>query len=254
MNVIVLAAGFATRLYPLTRDRAKPLLDIAGRPVLDHILDRVFTIPDLDEVVVVSNGRFEAEFDEWIDAAERPVPLRHICDGAMTDTERLGALADLRLGLEKVSNPERDVVIVGGDNLIACDLGPFAERFRTHRHPLLLLREIPSPIPSARYSEVTADDWGRVRTFREKPTDPQSALSAICLYFFPPAIDSWLRDYLDEGGNADAPGYFFEWLTRSEVVDTAPITGSFFDIGNFETLEAARRAYASSDTPEISRS
>lgn len=244
MRLVVLAAGFATRMHPLTLERAKPLLEVGGRPVLSRILDRVLALDGLSEGVVVTNGKFHHQFEAWLGGYASPVPLRLWNDRTESDADKLGATADLALGLESLGGPPEDVLVVAGDNLFEFDLAPCAAAFRAGGGHLLLVRTVEGPIPPARYNEVTLGPAGEVLSFREKPADPVSPLSALCLYFFRPTVAERLREYLAAGGNPDAPGYFLEWLSRRERLDAVRIQGPWYDIGNLATLAAAREAYA----------
>lgn len=242
MKAILLTAGFATRLYPLTRDRAKPLLDVGGRPVLDYLLERVTALDGLDEVIVVHNRRFAEQFEAWAAGHSLAVPMRLIDDGAVDDDTKLGAIGDLQLAL---STLDEDVpLFVGaGDNLIEVDLASYGRRFAEDPAlPLMLVREIEGEVPPGRYSEVLLAD-GRITRFREKPADPESNLSAVGLYFLPAAARGWVRDYLDQGGNPDAPGHLFAWLCEQHGLRGARLAGTWHDIGNHETLAAARAAF-----------
>lgn len=243
MLAVLLAAGFATRMYPLTRDRAKPLLDVGGRPVLDWILDRALGVPDVSEVRVVTNGRFRAQFDEWCAARGRTrVPVRILDDGTHTNDTRLGALGDLALALEGVAPQE--LLVLAGDNLIDFELEPHVARMRASGRPLVFARTIEGEVPPGRYSEIVVDADGDVTSFREKPADPRSNLSAPALYIFPPDVIGDLRTYLADGGDSDAPGHFLAWLHARRGLSAVPLPGAWHDIGNLETLERARAAFA----------
>lgn len=245
MNVIVLCAGYATRMYPVTREHPKPLLDVGGREVLSWLMDRVMQIEGLRQGVLVSNHRFADRFRAWIDAYAAPIPIELVDDGSLHEDDRLGALRDLALAWDALPEDARDegVVVVGGDNLIAFDLAGFGDRFRASGCPLLLVRRIPGGVPPNRYSEVVLDDNGKVESFREKPSDPRSDLSCICLYFFTAEIRRQLDEYLDGGGNPDAPGHFLAWLAPRMELSAAQVDGPWFDIGSLETLDEARRQW-----------
>jgi glucose-1-phosphate thymidylyltransferase len=243
MLAVLLAAGFATRMYPLTRDRAKPLLEVGGRPALDWILERALAVPGLREVRVVTNARFRAQFDEWRAAlGALPVPVRVIDDGTHTNDTRLGALGDLALALEGTEDEE--LLVLAGDNLIDFDLAPHVARMRREGRPLLFARTIEGAVPPRRYSEIVVDAHGAVTSFREKPADPRSNLSAPALYVFPADVAAELRAYLAAGGDADAPGHFLAWLHGRRALTAVPLPGAWHDIGNLETLERARADYA----------
>ena len=247
MNVIILAAGYATRMYPLTRTQPKPLLDVAGRPVLSRLMDRVLTIDGVRHAVLVTNDRFCGHFEAWAASYEGTVPVTVVNDGSTHEDDRLGALKDLALAWDALPESDDGVVVVGGDNLIGFDLAPFAARCVDSEQPLLLVREIEGTVPPGTYSEVCLDDDGTVTSFREKPDDPRSNLSAICMYFFTPDIRLELDAYFADGSEPDAPGHFLSWLFSRRTLQAARFEGAWFDIGSLETLAAARTAFA--ETP-----
>lgn len=241
MRVVLLAAGFATRLHPLTLDRAKPLLDVGGRPVLSWILDRVLEGAEPSRVVLVTNHRFVDDFRAW--AAEAPVEVEVLDDGTSTNEDRLGAIGDLALAVEHMGPSDEPVLVVAGDNLVDFDLGPGLASFDAAAGPLVFVRRVPEPVPSARYSEVLVEG-DRVTRFREKPEDPESPLSAICLHLYPSDLAEHLAAFRDESPDLDAPGHFLEWLSHRRTLYATPVSGPYHDIGNHQTLAAAREAFA----------
>jgi glucose-1-phosphate thymidylyltransferase len=248
MKAVILAAGFATRLYPLTRDRAKPLLEVGGRAVLGHLLDRVLELEEVTEIVIVANARFHADFVDWIATEEIPRPVQLLDDGAMENEGRLGGVADMALGIEEAlgDGSEEGILVLAGDNLLTFPLTPFAREFHRLGEPLLLARRLPPERAAARYGEVVLDEAGVVTSFREKPPDPRSEIAATCLYFFPPDIRSHLREYLASKGKVDAPGHFLAWLAPRVRIHARLFEGELFDIGSLESLERARRALSMS--------
>jgi len=168
MKVYVLAAGHATRLYPLTRATPKPLLDVAGVPILTRILERVAVLDSVSEVVVIGNERFAGQFDAWAGGVRSPFPLRVLNDGSRSEDDRLGAVGDLGFALREVPPGAEDWLVVAGDNLLEFDLCALQAEFEKQGRPLLVLRETEPRGPS-RYNEVTLGDAGLVTRFREKP-------------------------------------------------------------------------------------
>jgi glucose-1-phosphate thymidylyltransferase len=247
VKAYLLAAGYATRMYPLTRDRAKPLLEVAGAAILTHLLDRVLALDDLSEVIVIANDRFARDFEAWASLRDAPVPVHVLNDGTRSDGAKLGALGDLAFALDAVPVGGEDWLVAAGDNLLAFELGPLQQAFRktgdgAHREPLLVVRKTTRDGPS-RYNEVVLDESGRVVRFREKPEDPVSDLAAIALYLLPAAAESALRRYLDEGGNPDAPGHFIAWLVEQMPVRAEPLRGEWYDIGSLDGLKYARKHF-----------
>jgi glucose-1-phosphate thymidylyltransferase len=243
VKAYLLAAGYATRMYPLTRDRPKPLLEVAGAPILSHILAGVLALDDLSEVVVIANDRFAPQFEDWADALETDVPVRVLNDGTQRDESRLGAIGDLAFALERVPVKGEDWLVAAGDNLLSFPILALQRVFQERpSSPLLGVRRVERRGPSS-YNEVVLDSGGRVALFREKPPDPVSELAAIALYFFPPEVADRLAAYLAAGGNRDAPGHFIAWLVDRLPVRATPIPGAWFDIGSLDGLEEARRSY-----------
>ena len=240
MKVVLLCAGYATRMYPLTRDVPKPLLEVAGAPILSHLLARTAPLPFVDEVVVVGNHRFRAPLRRWVDSARCAVPIRLLDDGSTDESNRLGALGDLELAAREVPLAGHDALVAAGDNLVLFDLAPLARAFARRRAPQLSTRVAHADARSSRYGEVTVDAIGRVTRFREKPADPHSGLASIALYFLPARTWPLLERYLEAGGDRDAPGHFFAWLTRETEVFAEPITGPWWDIGDLDSLAEAR--------------
>ena len=244
MKAYLLAAGYATRLYPLTKDRPKPLLEIGGEPLLSHILRRVLGLHGLTAVTVIGNHRFHEPLADWARTVDCPVPIDVLDDGSSSDDDKLGASGDLAFAL-RTSPPGagEDFVVVAGDNWIRFDLAAAQRDFLEQgRRPMILLREL-SEVPAgpSPYNEVTTDAEGRVLRLREKPDDPRTALVAIAAYFFPSRVRDLLDHYLVNGGNPDAPGHFIEWLVRHAPVRSHVFDGEWMDIGSPEALEEARR-------------
>ena len=252
LRVVLLAAGFATRLYPLTRDTAKPLLEVGGLPMLTRMLHLLAATGAVQDVVVVHNHRFADDFARWRDGLDvaPPIgcdvpPVVHLVDnGISEDGDLRGAVADLQWALQ--SAPAFDgtpdgFVVTAGDNLLDLSLDPLVHAFAERRRPQLLLRRLPEPVPPGRYSEVTLDADGRVQRFREKPDDPQSPLAALAVYALPADLPALIDTYLArQQAEHDAPGHLLAWLCTQGPVDGVPVGGRWFDIGNTEQLARAR--------------
>lgn len=242
MKAYVLAAGYGTRLHPLTRDLPKALIEIGGAPVLTHLMLRMRPLEDLTEVVIVTNSRFHPRFREWLATQEAWVPVTLLDDGTSSDEERLGAMGDLKLALDHVPLGGEDALVLASDHLLDLDLRRVQARFEALRHPLLVVRRVQADEGRSRYGEVTVDPDGRVLRFREKPPDPRTDLSAIALYFFPPDDLALLAEYLEDG-NPDAPGYFISWLVERVPCYATPLAGAWVDIGSFEGLAEAHASF-----------
>ena len=243
MKALVLAAGYATRLYPLTRERPKPLLAVGGRPILEHLLERLAPIEGLDGVSVVTNARFADHFRRWADEYGPPRPeLRPtiIDDGTTSDEDKLGAIGDLVLVLER-ERVDDDLIVVAGDGLFSESLAEFGCVSEGRDTPVLAVYDVGDLETIKRYSEIVVDDAGRVVGFEEKPERPTSTLAGIALYFYPRPVFSLIRQYVDEGNNADQPGRLVEWLHTRVPVYTWQVPGRWLDIGSPDTLAEADR-------------
>jgi glucose-1-phosphate thymidylyltransferase len=241
MKLLVLAAGYATRLYPLTRDRPKALLPVAGRPMADWVLDRLEPI-GFDSKYVVTNARFAGQFDEW--AEDKDVTV--VDDGTTTDEDRLGAIGDIGLVIEREAIDD-DLVVVAGDNLFSEPLGDFGRAAREREAPLLAIHDVGDiELVRGRYNSIEIDAAGRITFFEEKPEEPRSTLSGIGLYFYPRVTLPLMREYLAAGNNPDQPGRLVQWLYPRVDVYTWPVPGEWYDIGDREQLEEADRVFSQS--------
>lgn len=244
LRVVFLAAGFATRLYPLTRNRAKPLLEVGGAPVLTHVLRQVERCGAAAEGVLVSNARFYGDFVAWNKSTPSAFPIAVIDNGVQENEDRLGALRDLELACKTGSSSDAidGYLVLACDNLFDFDLRQLVDGFERTGDGQLAVREVPEPVPPGRYSEVCVEG-ARVVSFREKPADPKSNLSAFALYLLPADLPERLEQYLSEGGEPDAPGHFLAWLHTRVPLRVHRLSGSFFDIGSLADLERAGRDF-----------
>lgn len=244
MRVIFLAAGFATRLHPLTINKAKPLLEVGGRPVLSWILDRVLQATDPSRLLVVTNSRFAQDFRDWAAVTPAPVVIEVIDDGTDTNENRLGAVGDMALAVEVLGPGDEPILVIAGDNLVDFDLRPHLDEFDPQKGPMLFVRTIPGTVPPNTYSEICLDEDDRVTSCREKPDDPQSPFSALCLYAFPPSLGDDLAAFREQSPDLDAPGWFLVWLASQKTLHATRVPGPYYDIGSLATLDSAREAFA----------
>ena len=240
-GAVILAAGFGTRLAPLTDHTPKPLIDVGGRAVVDHLVDRLVEIDDLDRVVVVASDAHPDAWRSW--QAAQPATVHVVSNGVTRIEDRRGAIADLALGLDEL-DPSAPALVVAGDNLLDEDLGAHLRKALAEDRPAVLCRDLGDDVPPGRFGEITVDDSDTVTGFREKPEHPESPLAATCTYVFPRASDADVATYLTDNGQVDSPGGFIAWLSAQRPVGASRLTGRYFDIGNHETLAEARAAFA----------
>jgi glucose-1-phosphate thymidylyltransferase len=246
MKVIILAAGYATRLYPLTLTQPKPLLPVAGQPMIEYVLDNLAPIGALDRIYVVTNAKFAQPFQQWADsyrATKSRLEFTIVNDGSTDDTNKLGAIGDLNLVL-KQERVDDDVIVVAGDNLFSQPLGDFGRVCREKRAPILALYDVGDLEQIKKYNAITIDGDGRITFFEEKPKKPTSTLTGIALYFYPKSTLPLIHQYVAEGNNPDQPGRLVQWLYSRVPFYTWKVPGLWFDIGSKETLEEANRIFA----------
>lgn len=246
MKVLILAAGYATRLYPLTQTQPKPLLPVAGKPMIEYVLDNLAPISGIDLVYVVTNAKFAGHFERWAEgyrANKTPLNFKVINDGSTDDSNKLGAIGDLNLVL-KSEKVDDDLIVVAGDNLFSQSLEQFGDFCKAGTSPVLGIYDVKSLEQAKKYGVVDVDATGRILSFVEKPPAPASTLIGIALYYYPKSTLAKIDQYIAEGNNPDQPGRLVQWLAPRTPVRTWPVPGLWYDIGSKETLEEANRIYA----------
>ena len=238
MKALVLAAGYATRLYPLTETVAKPLLPLAGRPMLDYLLDRIRLVDEIDEVHVVTNHKFADTFAEW--ARTRDVVVHD--DGTTSEDDRLGAIGDLQLVIES-QGLDDDLIVAAGDSIFTARLDDFARFGRERGAAAIAVYDIGDLDEMKRLSSIVVDADSRLVAFEEKPERPESTLAGIALYFYPRTVLPLVGRYLAEGNNPDQPGRLVAWLYERVPVYAWRVPGRWFDIGTPETLAEAEELF-----------
>jgi glucose-1-phosphate thymidylyltransferase len=246
MKVIILAAGYATRLYPLTLTRPKPLLPVAGKPMIDYVLDNLAPIGGIDRVIIVTNAKFAEQFQKWADdyrASKSPLDFTIVNDRSTDDSNKLGAIGDLNLVIteEKLDD---DVIVVAGDNLFSEPLTAFGKYCEDKKEPVLAVYDVGSLEDIKKYNAITFDSTGKITFFEEKPKQPSSTVTGIALYYYPKKTVPLIKQYIAEGNNPDQPGRFVQWLYTRTPVYVWHVPGLWYDIGSKETLDEANRIFA----------
>lgn len=230
MRALVLAAGYATRLYPLTETVAKPLLPVGGRPMIDHLLERIREADPL-EVHVVTNSKFADAFREWA-----PEGVRVHDDSTASEDDRLGAIGDLQLVVDRAAIDD-DLLVVAGDNLFDFSVADYVRWWRAKGvASAVALYEHPDRDLVRQYGVVTVDEDDRIVSFVEKPSEPESNLAATACYLYHREHLPLVRTYLAEGNVPDQPGRLVEWLYRRTPVYGYRFGGEWLDIGDREQL------------------
>ncbi|MGD0813727.1 MAG: nucleotidyltransferase family protein [Verrucomicrobiota bacterium] len=246
MKVLILAAGYATRLYPLTLTQPKPLLTVAGQPMIDYVLDNLAPIGGIDRVYVVTNAKFAGAFEDWSKnyrATKAKLDFTIVNDGSTDDSNKLGAIGDMNLVItrEKVDD---DLMVVAGDNLFSESLQDFGRYCREKKAPVLAVYDVGNLQEITKYNSISIDAAGKITFFEEKPRNPTSTLTGIALYYYPKSSLPFIRQYVAEGNNPDQPGRLVQWLYQRAPVYTWRVPGIWFDIGAKESLEEANTIFA----------
>lgn len=246
MKLIVLGAGYATRLHPLTLNQPKPLLPVAGKAMIEHVLDHLKPIRDIDHIYVVTNAKFVEHFQTWADtyaARHEGTPITIINDQTTDDSNKLGAIGDIDLVLTE-AQIEDDIIVVAGDNLFSHSLEAFGEFCRESGKPVLGVYDVGDLEEIKKYNAIEIDDEGLITFFEEKPKQPKSTLTGIALYYYPKSVLPLVKQYLAEGNNADQPGLLVQWLYQRTAFCVWHVPGTWYDVGSKETLEQADRIFA----------
>jgi glucose-1-phosphate thymidylyltransferase len=232
MEAVVLAGGYATRLWPITRHRAKPLLPLAGEPIVDRILRPLEDEPRVETVYVSTNERFADDFQKHLDE-QGYEKARLVVEPTREEDEKLGTVGALA-ELVDSENVDDNLLVVAGDNLFSFGVSEFVDFFEERGTPCLAAYDVGSREDAKEYGVIDVDG-DRVVGFEEKPDDPPSSLVSIACYSFPAGSLGALDDYLAGDGNPDAPGYFIEWLHERENVGAFAFDGAWFDVGTPES-------------------
>lgn len=254
MKLLVLAAGYATRLRPLTDHKAKPLLPLSGRPMIDLVLDCFSGCTDIDEVYVVTNHRFARDFESWAEekkAEPGPYRVRVFDDKTLSNEDRLGAIGDMNFVITEAAIQD-DLVVVAGDNLFTEPLTGFIEAAK-QRGILVGVYDVLDLELVKKYNNIRLKSDGRIIFFEEKPTQPESTLIAIALYHYPRWALPFIKQYIAEGNNPDQPGRLVEWLYPRVSCYAYRIVGEWLDIGSKDSYEAAQQLMARSAGRQLTR-
>ena len=238
MKCILLAAGYATRLYPLTLDMPKPLLPIAGKPMVEHILDKIENVDDIDEVLIVTNNKFFDHFRNWKRKYSFSKPVKIINDNTNSDEDKLGAVGDIGFAIEK-EKIEGDIFIVGGDNLFEFDLRKLFDFFKEKKASVIALYDVKDKsIAAGKYGVVEIDENNKAVDLEEKPKEPKTTLASTACYILTEDDTEELRKFLNKE-KGDNIGDFLRTLIKLKDVYGLVFKEKWFDIGSKEQLKEA---------------
>ncbi|MCK9432112.1 MAG: nucleotidyltransferase family protein [Candidatus Omnitrophica bacterium] len=244
MKALILAAGYATRLYPLTKKYPKPLLEVKGRPIINYLIEKINRIRAVDEIFVVTNNKFIGEFRKWSKTVKSPKKITLVNDLTRSNRDRLGAIGDVGFTVERKGIKE-DLLVLGGDNLFDGSLNGFINVSRKNSSAVRIgLYRLKNKKDASRYGVVKLGRSGRVSAFQEKPLHPASNLVAMCLYYIPKERLGAISAYLgDKKKKTDATGGYIAWLKDKIDVYGYVFSGSWFDIGDRKYLDSAQETF-----------
>lgn len=241
MKALILAAGYATRLWPLTFNRPKPLLPVQKKPILEYIIAKLKVIETIDEIFIITNSRFVKDFADWKDNFRDQRRISIIDDGMVKLEERRGSVGDIIFAIEE-KNIDSDLLVVGGDNLFDFKIDNFIKEGKENSPSATAgLYDVKSLTMAKRYGIVELNGNSKIVSFEEKPKKPKSALAAICLYYFPGKKLPLFKRYRSEGYPLDLAGRFIKWLSEREAVYGYIFKGRWVDIGDKNSLKKAQR-------------
>ena len=240
MICLILAAGYATRLYPLTENFPKPLLKVGEKSILDHLIDDIDTLGEVSHYVVISNHKFASHFEQW--AAEKDVNITVVDDMTETNETRLGAVRDIQFAIDKLSLDD-DMLVIAGDNVLDFSLTKFINYAKEKKTSAVMRyfeadrkRLTKSGVLKIGENDIIVD-------MTEKPAEPESNWCCPPFYFYTREDAKKVQRALDEGAGADAPGSFIAWLCHDTSVHAMEMPGKRYDIGNLESYEKVQKEY-----------
>jgi glucose-1-phosphate thymidylyltransferase len=242
MKCIILCAGYATRLYPLTKDTPKSLLKVKGKPLLNYIFEKLEEVSLIDEVFIISNDKFYSNFVSWKKNFESSKKIKIINDGTFSNEDRLGGLGDLNLVLES-EGIDDDIFVIAGDNLFDFDLKKFVDFFRNKGKNIIGLYDIKDLKKARNFGILEVNSKGKITSFLEKPESPKSSLISTALYLYNKKELERIKEYMQSTGSKEGPGYLIPYFLKFQEVYGYVFEGRWIDIGTKENYEEANETW-----------
>ena len=240
MKCVILAAGYATRLYPLTENFPKPLLKVGEKTILDWLLEDIDTAGLVDEYIVISNHKFVDCFRDW--ANQHALPITVVDDGTESNETRLGAVCDIQFAIDQLHLND-DLLIIAGDNVLDFSLVSFI-KYAREKNTSCMMRYYEADekrLTKSGVSEVNDDEI--LISMEEKPAEPKSHWCTPPFYFYKAEDVEKIRDAIADGCGTDAPGSLVAWMCRHSVLHSMEMPGKRFDIGNLESYQKVQENY-----------
>ncbi len=240
MKCLILAAGYATRLYPLTKNSPKPLLKVGDKTILDWLLDDIKLSGEIDEYVVISNHKYAHHFDDW--AKTKPYKITVVDDGTSTNETRLGAVKDVQFAIEKLKL-DSDLLVIAGDNLLDFSLNSFIDYAKAKQTSCIMRYYEPNDEKLKKCGVVTIDENDLILNMTEKSPTPATHWCCPPFYYYTREDSRRVADGIAAGCGTDAPGSYIAWLCTVTPVHAMEMPGSRYDIGNLQSYETAKQSY-----------
>lgn len=240
MKCLILAAGYATRLYPLTENFPKPLLKVQDKTILDWLIDDIDTLGEIDEYVVISNHKFAHHFDAW--AAEKSQKITVVDDGTESNETRLGAVKDIQFTIDQLGLDD-DMLVIAGDNLLDFSLTEFIKYAKAKQTSCIMRYYEESDQKLLKCGVVTVDENDLVLKMTEKSPNPETHWATPPFYFYTRDDARLVEKGIDDGCGVDAPGSYIAWLCQQTKVHAMEMPGKRYDIGNLESYEQVQKDY-----------
>lgn len=240
MKCLILAAGYATRLYPLTEYFPKPLLKVGDKTILDWLIDDIEVSKEVDEYVVISNHKFAKHFYDW--AKEKTYKITVVDDGTESNETRLGAVCDIQFAIDAL-NLDDDMLVIAGDNVLDFSLTKFISYTKEKQTSCIMRYFEGNNEKLKKCGVVTINDKDIIKNMVEKPSNPESNWCCPPFYYYTKEDAKRISTAIKEGCGTDAPGSFIAWLATKTTVHAMEMSGSRYDIGNLESYEAVKRDY-----------
>ncbi|MGN1158058.1 MAG: nucleotidyltransferase family protein [Agathobacter sp.] len=244
MKCLILAAGYATRLYPLTENFPKPLLEVGEKTILDWLVDDLVKATDIDEFVVISNHKFAQHFEDWMNKKRkiRSYEITVIDDGTSTNETRLGAVKDIQLAVETL-NLSDDLLIMAGDNVLDFSLSHFVDFAKEKNTSCVMCHEENELKKQQKTAIITVDGDSLITSYEEKPIEPKGNLAVPPFYFYRSADVKRIGEALEDGCGYDAPGSFAAWLSEQTPMHAYRMQGKRYDIGDIKSYEYVKSVF-----------
>jgi glucose-1-phosphate thymidylyltransferase len=240
MKCLILAAGYATRLYPLTENFPKPLLPVQDKPILDWLIDDMDTLGEIDEYVVISNHKFAHHFDAWAKTKTQKVTV--VDDGTSSNETRLGAVKDIQYAIDKLGLND-DMLVIAGDNLLDFSLTKFIQYAKEKNTSCIMRFYEPSEKKLVKCGVVTIDENDKILEMTEKSPTPATHWCCPPFYYYTKEDAKLVQKGIDSGCGVDAPGSYIAWLCKQTTVHAMEMPGKRYDIGNLESYENVQKEY-----------